>query len=255
MLFLGIVLFAAYIYKFDPLTTFTQLFSTDAGVIWSALGVIVTGIIGAITFRINVSLREVQERQADIQDKQADIAYRQDQLYSEPHIMLESIKVIDADVEFTEDKRQIKGVKGFDSPYFVNRNENLNFDDLSIVVISFQNTSEAFARLRFKEATITKGAKNAQSIAVFNGSTFGFSTTQVMLNKGESASIGLVIGTSKVSDLHQTEITISTYLDNNFKETYLDTQIYHISGVCEGNVRFMPWNMRKNEFRKIEKGE
>ena len=60
----------------------------------------------------------IQERQADIQDKQADIAYRQDQLYSEPHIMLESIKVIDADVEFTEDKRQIKGVKGFDSPYF-----------------------------------------------------------------------------------------------------------------------------------------
>lgn len=253
ILFAGVILFAAYIYKFDPLSTFTQLFNTDAEVIWAALGVVVTGCIGVMTLQINKSLREVQDRQASIQEKQAEIASRQDQLYSEPHIMLESIKVKKVDAELTADKRQIKGIKDFNYPYYENREEEVNFSQISMIEIVLKNTSEAFARLRFKEAIIASGVKDEQGIASFNESSFGYPATQVMIAKGESATIGLVIGTSRIPDLKHSKITISTYLDSNFRETFIDTQSYQITGVCEGAVRFMPWDMSKNEFRKIEK--
>lgn len=63
----GVILFASYVYKFDPLTTFTELFQTDANVIWSAINVIATAGVGIATVFVSIKLTKIQEVQARIE--------------------------------------------------------------------------------------------------------------------------------------------------------------------------------------------
>ena len=45
LLLAGVVLFAAYVYKFDPLTPFIEIFSFKGDVFWSAANAIAIGSV------------------------------------------------------------------------------------------------------------------------------------------------------------------------------------------------------------------
>ena len=240
----GVILFAAYVYKFDPLTPFTQLFQTDADVIWSAINVVATAGVGIATVIVSMRLAKLQEGQAHIEKQQH-------LLQTEPHILVDSLEIHSAECILTADKKTIKTVNGIDYPYYTNILEKSDLSNFSIITVTIVNTSEAFARLRFNEAIIKQN--DEQVVAKYNGSTFGAHKNHTMLKQGSSGKIGLLISNELLSKLRGTHFTISNYLDNNFNECFLDEQSYHISDVCEERVTFMPITISKNTFKKIER--
>ena len=244
LLFCGIILFAAYVYKFDPLSSFSTLFQTDANVIWSAINVVATAGVGIATVVVSVKLAKLQEGQAHIEKQQH-------LLQTEPHILVDSLEICPAECILTEDKKILKTIKGIDYPYYTNILENNNLSNFSIIIVTIVNTSEAFARLRFNEAIIKQN--DEQVVAKYNGSTFGAHKNHTMLKQGGSGKIGFLINNKLLSRLRGTYFTISNYLDNNFNECFLFEQSYHISDVCEERVTFMPLTISKNTFQKIER--
>lgn len=133
------------------------------------------------------------------------------------------------------------GAKGVDYPYYVNNLESDHLTNFSVITVTFINTSEAFARLRFDKAIIKHNDDS------------GAHRNHVMLKKEGSGKIGLLIGNDLLAKLRGTKLTISVFLDNNFNDCYWNEQSYHISDVCEGNVTFMPHDISKNVFKKIER--
>lgn len=244
LLLCGVVLFAAYVYKFDPLSLVSALFQTDANVIWSALDVIVTGLVGVFTIIVSVKLAKMQEGQARIEEQQHS-------LYTEPHILIDALSICPAECELTSDGKAIKTIKDVNYPYYVNKLEDNHLTDFSVITVTFVNTSEAFARLRFDKAVIKHSDDDI--VASYNISTFGAHRNHVILKSGASGQIGLIIRNSSLSKLRGTKLTISTYLDNNFSECFWDEQSYHISDQCEGVVTFMPYDVSKNIHKKIER--
>lgn len=244
LLLCGVILFAAYVYKFDPLSLFSTLFQTDANVIWSAINVVATAVVGAATVVVSVKLAKLQEGQAHIEKQQ----YR---LQTEPHILIDSLEIHPAECELTADRKTIKTIKDVDYPYYVNTLEDSNLSNSSIITVTIVNTSEAFTRMRFNEAIIKHNDETI--IAKYNISTFGAHKNHTMLKQGCSGKIGLLIGNDILNKLRGTQFTISTYLDNNFNECFKDTQSYRIFDVCEERVTFMPLSIRKNTFTKIER--
>ena len=239
----GVILFAAYIYKFDPLSMFSDIFSFEANVFWTALNTIGTVAIGVVTILINQGLSKVQEQQSKLQ-------IQQHTLYTEPHILIDSFDVMSTDVVLTSNKKEIKTIKDFDYPYYTNNTEELNFLSFSILAVKFVNTSEAFARLRFDSATIYTPD---ETIAEFNMSSFGSHKNHIMLRKGETGVIGLLINNSLIEKINGSSITVRTFLDNNFKDSFRDEQTYHLSRVCEGSVTFLVVDISKNVFERIER--
>lgn len=244
LLLCGVILFAAYVYKFDPLSLFSALFQTDANVIWSAINVVATAGVGVATIVVSVKLAKLQEGQAHIEKQQH-------LLQTEPHILIDSLDVRTAECELTADRKMIKTIKDVDYPYYVNTLEDGNLSNFSIITVTIVNTSEAFARLRFDEAIIKQNDETI--IAKYNISTFGAHKNHTMLKQGGSGKIGLLIGNDLLNKLRGTQFTFSTYLDNNFNECFRDEQSYHISDVCEERVTFMPLDISKNTFKKIER--
>ena len=242
LLFCGVILFAAYVYKFDPLSLVSELFKTDANVIWSAINVVATAGVGAATVYVSVKLAKMQEGQAHIEEQQH-------LLQTEPHIIIDLLDVRPAECELTSDGKRIKTVKNIDYPYYVNRLEEDHIRNFSIITVTFINTSEAFARLRFDEATIKHNDDDV--VARYNMSTFGAHRNHVMLKKGDIGKVGLLIGNDLLEQLRGTKLTIASYLDNNFRECFWDEQSYHISDVCEEAVTFMPIDVSKNVFKKV----
>lgn len=239
---IGVIVFTAYLYKFEPLSLFSTLFAVDSNVVWVAINSIATIVIGGTTICINSKLSKVQQQIA--------IENKQHLLYTEPHILIDSFEVIPASYQLTSGKEQIKTIMNFYEPYYTNKEEELDFNNFSLLIISFVNTSEAFLRLRFNEATILKSGKR---IAYFNGSSFGIHKDYIMLRRGEAGKIGLVINSALLYQLNHSQITVSTFLDNNFRETYKDSQSYTILDVCEGSVFSMPNDTTKNSFDKVER--
>lgn len=141
-------------------------------------------------------------------------------------------------------------IKNIDYPYYVNRLENDHIRNFSIITVTFVNTSEAFTRLRFDEATIKHNDDDV--VARYNMSTFGAHRNHVMLKKGDTGKVGLLIGNDLLDQLRGTKLTIASYLDNNFRECFWDEQSYHISDVCEETVTFMPIDVSKNIFKKVK---
>lgn len=240
----GVILFAAYVYKFDPLTPFTELFQTDANVIWSAINVVATAGVGIATVFVSIKLAKMQEGQARIEEQQH-------LLQTEPHIFIDSLDVCSTVCELTADKKMIKTIKGVDYPYYVNNLESDHLTNFSVITVTFINTSEAFARLRFDKAIIKHNDDSI--VASYNISTFGAHRNHMMLKKEGSGKIGLLIGNELLAKLRGTKLTISVFLDNNFNDCYWNEQSYHISDVCEGNVTFIPHDTSKNVFKKIER--
>lgn len=243
LLLAGVVLFAAYVYKFDPLTPFIEIFSFKGDVFWSAANAIATAAIGIATIFINKGLSKVQEKQAKIE-------LQQKTLYTEPHVLIDSFNVISTGLQLTTNGKEIKAIKNFDHPYFVNREGEFNYNDFSVLAVTFINTSEAFARLRFDSATIFQGE---EIIGDFNFSSFGTPKFHIMLRKGESGTIGLLVNNSLIPKINGTFITVRTILDNNFRESYRDEQTYLLSRICEGDVTFIPNDISKNVYKLIER--
>ena len=162
--------------------------------------------------------------------------------------MIDQIEIIPAVCELTRDGKSVKTVKGIDYPYYINNLEDNHLTNLSIITLTFVNTSEAFARLRFDNAII-KQPDN--TIANYNISTFGAHKNHIMLKKESSGKIGLLIGNESLARLKGAKITISTYLDNNFNNCYLDEQSYQIMGVYEETVTFMPNSIVENSFKQL----
>ena len=73
------------------------------------------------------------------------------------------------------------GAKGVDYPYYVNNLESDHLTNFSVITVTFINTSEAFARLRFDKAIIKHNDDSI--VASYNISTFGAHRNHVMLKK------------------------------------------------------------------------
>lgn len=243
LLLCGVILFAAYIYKFDPLSLFAALFQTDANVVWSAINAVATAGVGIATVVVSTKLAKLQEGQAHIEKQQH-------LLQTEPHILIDSLDVCISEFELTVDQKKLKTIKGIDYPYYTNTLEDGLLTNFSIITVTIINTSEAFARLRFNEAIIKQNDENI--IAKYNISTLGVHKSHIMIKRGGSGKIGLLIGNDLLNKLNGTQFTFSTYLDNNFNECFLDEQSYHISYVCEESVTFMPLSIKRNTFKKVE---
>ena len=131
----GVILFAAYIYKFDPLSPFFELFQADANVFWSAINAIATTGIGIATVFVSIKLAKIQEGQARIEEQQH-------LLQTEPHILIDSLEVRTAECELTADKKMIKTIKGIDYPYYVNTFDSGRFSNFSVITVTFVNMRE-----------------------------------------------------------------------------------------------------------------
>ena len=62
----------------------------------------------------------------------------------------------------------VKAIKNFDHSYFVNREGEFNYNDFSVLAVTFINTSEAFARLHSTNKTL-KGIAHAKSHLISHG--------------------------------------------------------------------------------------
>lgn len=119
---------------------------------------------------------------------------------------------------------------------------------MALISITFINTSEAFARLRFNEATITQGE---ETIAKFDLSTFGTHKHHLMLRKNDIGRIGFVINNKSISKIHHVKLTISCLLDNNYNTTYKDEQSYILLNQVDGLFSFMPMDLKQNTYIKL----
>lgn len=205
-----------------------------------ALGTI---IIGIVTILITIGLSKVEEKQSKLEMQQRT-------LYTEPHILIDSFDILSSELTLTSDKKCIKSIRGFEYPYYQNTSEEFDYNNFSILSVTFVNTSEAFARLRFDSATILSGE---EIIAEFTFSSFGTHKNHIMLRKGETGCIGLLINNSLIKKINGSFITVRSFLDNNFKDTYKDEQSYVLCNVCEGDITFMPNDISKNVFKLIER--
>jgi hypothetical protein len=241
ILFCGVIIFAAYLYKFNPLSMFSDIFHLDKSIGWNALEALGTICIGVVTIWLSSKVSKFQENQANIQNMQ-------NMLYIEPHILVDSFVLLSAECELNNEKTEIKSLKGIDYPFFTNCKENLELNDMYVLSIAFVNTSEAFARLRFNEATITNGN---ETIGSFNISTFGTHKNHIMLKKEECKTIGLVINSETKKKLRGSKITISCFLDNNYNSTFKDVQSYIITSESDGMISFMPTKLCDNTYEKV----
>lgn len=237
--FCGVIIFAAYLYKFNPLSMFSDIFHLDKGIAWNALEALGTICIGVVTIWLSIKVSKFQENQANIQNKQ-------NMLYIEPHILVDSFVLFSAEYELNNNKTAIKSLKGIDYPFFINCEEKLN--DMYILSVAFVNTSGAFSRLRFNEATIVNDNK---TIGSFNVSTFGTHKNHIMLKKGECKTIGLIINSETKEKLIDSKITISCFLDNNYNSTFKDVQSYIITSESDGMISFMPTKLCDNTYEKV----
>lgn len=241
LLLCGVILFAAYLYKFNPLSMFEEIFYLDKAVGWTALNAIGTIIIGVVTIIISSKVAKMQIEQSEIQELQS-------KLYTEPHILIDSITLESAECDIDNSGKIIKSIKNIDYPFFTDRIDKLELSEISLISITFINTSEAFARLRFNEATITQDEK---TIAKFDLSTFGIHKQHLMLQKNNIGKIGFVINDKKIDKLNHVQLTVSCFLDNNYNRTYKDKQSYILFNQVDGLFSFMPTNLKEKTYIKL----
>lgn len=247
----GVVLFAIYLYKIDliHLIDFRSLLYNEQNVfspelLWSSveavatlIGTLAAILIGIFTIKMSKRLQEIEEQQ--------------NQLYTEPHALVDNISIQSATFEISE-QNKIKGLQNCNYPFYNNKNDKLDFAPSSLIVLEFINTSEAFARLRFDNAIFRNGDT---IVASFDMSTFGTHPNHIMLPKEnirENAKIGLFINNQILSQLRGTTLTISCFLDNNFKHCFRETQSYLISDITDEIVSFYPQDFRNNTYEKIK---
>ena len=242
LVIVSVILVVTCIYKYDLWSFIKVIFRAKFEGVWNALDVVVSAVVGILTVTISSKLSKVQERQSYMEMKQ-------NQLTTEPHILVDNIEVMSAEGELSADKTKFKTIKGVDFPYYINIQDNVDLLDSVLIVVSFVNTSEAFARIRFNELVFRNSEGN--KIWECNISTLGVNKNHVMLPKGKSAKIGFVINRSLLSKLEGARFSISTFLDNNFNECFKDIQNYYISAICEEKVSFMVCDVKENSFEKI----
>ena len=236
---IGDILMASYVYR----SSVGGLFQAEMGVVWDALNVVVTAMVGVATIIISRKLAKLEEKQADIEIKQ-------NRLYTEPHILVDSIEISSVEGELSADRTQFKTLKGVDYPYYSNIRDESNLKDSVLITVSIVNTYEAFARVRFNEASFEN--LDGNKIAEYKMSTFGISKSHIMIPKDRSGKIGFLLNRRLQDKLDNSKFLISTYLDNNFNECFKDTQNYVIWAVCEEKVSFMVCDIKQNSFEKVD---
>lgn len=73
ILLCGVIIFAAYLYEFNPLSMFGDVFHLDKAIGWTALNAIGTIAIGVVTIVISSKVAKMQIKQAEIQIQQTEI--------------------------------------------------------------------------------------------------------------------------------------------------------------------------------------
>lgn len=238
----SIILGGVCIYMFDLWSFIKVIFQAKFEGVWNALDVVVSAVVGILTVTISSKLSKVQEKQSDMEIKQK-------QLTTEPHILVDNIEVMSAEGELSADKTEFKTIKEIDFPYYINIQDNVDLLNSVLIVVSFVNTSEAFARVRFNKLVFKDPEEN--KIGEYNISTVGVNKNHVMLPRGKSSKIGFVLNRNLLSKLNGARFSISTFLDNNFNECFKDIQNYYICGICEERVSFMVCDVKENSFEKI----
>lgn len=175
LLFCVLILFATYIYKFNLISIFIKLFKNYTSFILSFFDTVITALVGIATIFVSIKLAEIQKGQAEIEKRQC-------QLYTEPHILIDDLTILPAQWETSA--QTIKSISCIDYPYYTNTLSNIYLENISIISVSIVNTSEAFARFRFKEAII-KHSDN-KVVAKYNRSTIGEHKNHIMLAKGDT---------------------------------------------------------------------
>lgn len=238
----SVILVVTCIYKYDLWSFIKVIFQEKFEGVWNVLDVVASTVVGILTVTISSKLSKVQARQSNMEIKQ-------NQLTTEPHILVDNIEVMSAEGELSADKTKFKTINGVDFPYYINIQDNVDLLDSVLIVVSFVNTSEAFARVRFNKLVFKDPEENI--IGEYSISTVGVNKNHVMLPKGKSGKIGFVINRNLLSKLEGTRFSISTFLDNNFNECFKDIQNYYISAICEEKVSFMVCDVKENLFEKI----
>lgn len=163
---------------------------------------------------------------------------------------MDSIEISSVEGELSADRTQFKTLKGVDYPYYSNIRDESNLKDSVLITVSIVNTSEAFARVRFNEASFEN--LDGNKIAEYKMSTFGISKSHIMIPKDRSGKIGFLLNRRLQDKLDNSKFLISTYLDNNFNECFKDIQNYVIWAVCEEKVSFMVCDIKQNSFEKVD---
>lgn len=246
VLLLGNVLFVICMVKkmsYDTLESILKNFHTIARADdWNAIDVIVAAFVGVNTVIVSYKL-------AKLQKKQAAIEMEQHRLFTEPHVFVDNIEISSVQYENNAENSEMKTIKEVNYPYYANGSVDENQDNIVMITFTFVNTSEAFARVRFNEASFGNdgGCDNMK----YDISSCGVHENHIMLKKAATGKIGLLLNKELVGKLEGKKITISVFLDNNFNECFKDTQSYYISAVCEEKVSFMVCNRAENSFEKV----
>lgn len=241
-IFIGIILFSFYLYKKEMIKIFDlRVFITnengyyDMQIFWSAISAIIALGVGVATLNLNRKLKKIQQKQAE--------------LYSIPHTMIDDVKYEKAVLEMNRGCTRCKSLKNIDYPFFNNTIGKMDFDNMILVKISLVNTSDAFARIRLCQLQIEK---SSNIIAIFNGNTFGDHNHHAFLKQYSKTTIGFVINQSLLPELENATITLSCFLDNNFNETYKETQTITLISVSDDYITFMPTLSKQNGTVLIE---
>lgn len=253
LLFLAI-LFCIYLFKinaihlidfrnliFDDNNKFSpNLFWTSLSALGTLLGTIAAIIIGIYTLKLNNKLHEIENTQL--------------RLYTEPHVMLNSISISRVDFETSIDNSKIKGIAKFPYPYYSELKSPPNLASSVLIVLDVVNTSFAFARLRFDSAKFTDN--NQICLAEYNLSTIGTHINHIMLptnNFDSSAKLGLIIDSKNINLLAGSKLTLSYFLDNNFGDHFKEVQHQYITDITDDIVSFYPCDFKNNEFIILNK--
>ena len=227
ILLLAVVILASYIYKSDILFSFSNFN-------WNEIEAIGTILIGVVSILITIRINKLQS-----------LCNR---LYIEPHVMVDSFEVIENfNYELSLDKNEYKTIKNYNYPFFV-QSKSEGHKSSFILSVTLINTSEAFARLRFKEAQFIN---SNNIIAEIYAATVGTHNNHFMLHKNDEAKIGLVLNKKLLSEISDCKIKLSFYLDNNYNATYLDTQSYALLNKCDDVISFMPADLPANNYKEI----
>lgn len=241
-LFIGVTLFAVYLYKikiitlFDLRVIFYENNKFSWSTFWTAIGASGTIFVGVLSIVISKLLYNLQD--SDFKSR------------TTPHIMLKRISIRNpVNILTAKSKNEYKSIEDFPYPYFTNIKESFeDFNNLSMLTLDIINTSPSFCNICLCNITIYN---NNATIAEFNGSTFGYPNMSLILCENEIGKIGLIVSQNSLEKLKHCEIKITLILNTNEKKQFKDTNVYCIISHCDDAVMIAPKKDKANSFVEL----